>query len=87
MKLLPSCKDVTDLSSDYLDHNLSIWKRIGFWIHIMMCVHCKRYVDQLRLTIAAITKSPAAQLPEVDKSQVDDIAKNLRDICKHHHHS
>jgi len=86
MKLLPSCKDITEESSNYLDHHLPLWRRIGFQIHLLMCVHCKRYVDQLKLTIATLGRIPAAEPPTVADSEVDNIAKHLQHICKHHNH-
>jgi len=85
MRLLPSCKDVTNQSSDYLDRQLSLWQRLGFWVHIMMCVHCKRYLDQLKLTIATLAKLPGSQPPSVDDAKVAEITRNLKDACQHKH--
>jgi len=78
MKIMPSCKDVTDHSSDYLDRNLSFMERLGFKMHIFLCVNCKRYVSQLKLTIATIGKTQNAVPQPVDEQHVQKIVKNLQ---------
>lgn len=78
MKIMPSCKDITDHSSDYLDRNLSFMERLGFKIHLFLCVNCKRYVSQLKLTIATIGKTQNAVPQPVDEQHVQEIVKNLK---------
>ena len=78
MSLMPSCKDLTKHSSDYLDHRLPWWQRPGYWLHLMMCVHCRRYLEQLRLTIASLGKTPEATPPEVSEAQVQNIVEQLQ---------
>ena len=78
MKIMPSCKDVTDHSSDYLDRNLSFMERLSFKMHVFMCVNCKRYVSQLKLTIATIGKTQNAIPQPVDEQHVQEIVENLQ---------
>jgi len=80
--MMPSCKEVTEKSSDYLEHNLPWWKRPGYWMHLAMCVHCRRYVKQLKLTINTIGKSPDATPPEISTEQVQDIVEKLKQSTK-----
>ena len=82
MSLMPSCKDVTKHSSDYLEHNLTWWKRPGYWLHFAICVHCRRYVQQLKLTINTIGKMPDATPPEVSNAQVQNIVKEIQKQAK-----
>ena len=82
MSLMPSCKDITEHASDYLDHKLPWWKRPGYWLHMLMCVHCRRYLEQLKLTISAIGKSPGASPPNVSTEQVRDIVKHIQEQTK-----
>lgn len=44
-----SCKDVTQLLSQSMDHSLPLGKRIGVWLHLLMCKFCVRYERQLLL--------------------------------------
>ena len=78
MSIMPSCKDITKHSSDYLDGNQSFMQRLGFKMHLFMCVNCKRYVSQLKLTIATIGKSESATPQPVDEQHVHDIVEKLK---------
>jgi hypothetical protein len=85
---MPSCKDITEHSSDYLDRNLPWWRRLGFWVHLLICVHCRRYLDQLKLTISSLGKTPDATPPVVEEQQVQDIVKHIQQhVHKDTHHS
>ncbi len=42
-----SCKDVTKLVSENLDRDLSLWRRIGLRLHVMMCKGCSAYRRQI----------------------------------------
>jgi len=75
---MPSCKEVTEHSSDYIDRNLPWWKRPGYWLHLAMCVHCRRYVKQLKLTINTISKTPEATPPDVSSEQVQKIVEKIK---------
>ncbi len=57
------CKDVAERASHYIDPNLPWHKKLGWYMHLMMCHNCRRFVKQFRLTIrtvkAAITPQKA----------------------------
>jgi hypothetical protein len=44
-----SCKDVTRLLSESMDHSLPIGKRVGVRLHLLICAFCSRYKRQLLL--------------------------------------
>jgi hypothetical protein len=44
-----SCKDVTKLVSESMDHTLPLGKRIGVRLHLIICKFCTRYARQLLL--------------------------------------
>jgi len=44
-----SCKDVTRLISESMDHSLPIGKRFGVRLHLLICTFCARYERQLLL--------------------------------------
>lgn len=78
MSLMPSCKDITEHSSDYLDRNMSLMQRMAFRAHLFMCVNCQRYVSQLKLTISTLGKMDKAEPQPVDDQQVQAIIKKLK---------
>jgi hypothetical protein len=77
MSGMPSCKDITKQSSDYLEGNQTLFQRLGFKMHIFMCVNCQRYVSQLKLTIATIGKTKNATPQPVDEQHVQEIVEKL----------
>ena len=42
-----SCKEVTQMVSESLDHKLPLIQRIGIRVHLLMCKFCSRYRKQL----------------------------------------
>ena len=42
-----SCKEVTQMVSESLDHKLPLIQRIGIRVHLLMCRFCSRYRKQL----------------------------------------
>jgi len=76
-----SCKDITEKASDYLDKELPFYTRMQVKLHVMMCVNCKRYLDQLRTTISALGKMK--EETPVSEQVVDNIVNNLNQLHKH----
>ncbi len=63
-----SCQEVHDFVSRGELAELSIWNRMRFQMHVMMCHHCSRYVKQ----IAAVTLSLRrifGSLPDPERCQ------------------
>ena len=49
-----SCKEVSKLVSESLDHKLPFWKRVSVWIHLSLCRLCQGFrKDLLKLRSAA----------------------------------
>ena len=71
-----SCKDITEKASDYLDKDLPFFTRLKVKMHLQICKHCKRYVEQLQLTIQALGK--LKQTTNVDNSTVNSIVDALK---------
>jgi len=71
-----SCKDITEKASDYLDKDLPFFTRLKVKMHLQICKHCKRYVEQLQLTIQALGKLKKSST--VDDSTVDSIVEVLK---------
>lgn len=69
-----TCREVTECASDYLDGNLPFGRRLAFRLHLMMCRHCRRYVDQLARTVALVR---AAGREATDPEAVDRIVAAL----------
>jgi predicted anti-sigma-YlaC factor YlaD len=49
-----SCKDITEHASAYLDKEVPFTTRLNMRLHLFMCLHCRRYMDQLQTTIKTL---------------------------------
>lgn len=74
-----SCKEISELASDHIDHKLPFFKRMQFRMHLFMCHKCRQFVEQMQLTIDTI--SQIKPLPP-EPSQVDDQVAKLMEISR-----
>jgi hypothetical protein len=56
--LLPSCRDASRLQSEALDKELSLSKRFGLSLHLLVCKWCRRYGKQIRFVRQAAHERP-----------------------------
>jgi hypothetical protein len=68
-----SCKEVAELSSDYLDQELSTWRRFWLRLHMLLCRQCRELVQGIRslLDVSSELKSPG------DTARYEDLATRL----------
>lgn len=71
-----TCKQIVALSGDYLENDLTFYKRVSFLLHIAMCKHCHRFIDHTKKTIELARASYKPQRIEADSETV------LRNINK-----
>ncbi len=84
--MMLSCRDVTRLLSESMDHSLPLGKRIGVRLHLLMCRFCARYERQLLLIretarrLVATEEIPGAQTGETLSEEARErIRISLRD--------
>lgn len=61
-----SCKEVMERSSDYLDGQLRLRERVGVRAHLAICVNCRRFMRQMRLSRVVLCRLPERPIPELD---------------------
>ena len=47
--LSPNCRDAVRAQSEARDHPLPPARRLGLWLHLLICKWCRRYGKQIRL--------------------------------------
>jgi predicted anti-sigma-YlaC factor YlaD len=67
-----TCKEITELVTDYLEGRMSLADRMRFQMHLGMCKHCRAYLRQMKATVAIL-----GQLPE-DAQMPEDVRDELR---------
>lgn len=56
---MPTCRDMSELVTDYLERAVSLGKRLDMWWHLYRCQACRRYYDQVRRTVGLLGSGPA----------------------------
>ena len=46
-ELSPNCREAVRAQSEALDHPLPLRKRLGLWLHLLICKWCRRYGKQI----------------------------------------
>lgn len=62
-----SCKEVSQLVSESLDHKLTLWQRMQVGMHLLMCGMCARCRKQISFVHAAAKR----YMSVVDKVEED----------------
>ena len=75
-----SCKDLVENADAYLEGDLPWWERAQIRVHLWMCSHCRRYVQQLGATIAALRAMPAPDGPPLQDEARDELMTSFRSL-------
>ena len=60
-----TCKDINALVTDFLEHSMTLWDRIRFRIHMVMCTNCRNHVHKMEHMVDAMGSIPDdTQVPE-----------------------
>jgi anti-sigma factor RsiW len=71
-----SCKELTEIAMDYLEHDLPWGERLRVQVHLWMCRHCRRCLDQMRTMITFLQRLPKEQAPS---SLMEELLPQFRD--------
>lgn len=74
------CKEVVEITAK--DEKLTLFKKVEFKMHLLMCKHCSAYVEQIKL-IKAQYKKVFKKVTEVDEDHLKELEnKIIEDIQK-----
>jgi anti-sigma factor RsiW len=59
----PTCQELAEFLTDYLEGVLTPAERASFDRHIAACRDCTLYIEQMRLTIAATRAIASEEIP------------------------
>jgi anti-sigma factor RsiW len=57
------CRDMTELTTDYLEGTLPFARRLGVRVHLAYCSLCRRHYRQVRETIGLLRRLPSSPPP------------------------
>ncbi len=58
-----TCKELTELITDYLEGRLSLSQRMRFQLHVGLCRHCRAYLRQMKMTIQTLGQIAEEPIP------------------------
>ncbi len=58
-----TCKELTELITDFLEGHLSFDQWVRFQLHVGMCRHCRAYLRQMKMTIRSLGYVAAERIP------------------------
>lgn len=67
---MPTCRDLTELVTDYLEGRMGLAERVRFRWHLGMCLSCHAYVRQMRRTIALLGELPEEPVPAAVRAEL-----------------
>ena len=67
-----TCKELTELVTDYLEGRQSFLQRMRFEAHVGMCRHCRAYLRQMRGTIQTLGHVPEESISREMRNQLLD---------------
>jgi hypothetical protein len=65
-----SCREVAELSTEYLEGSLPFWRRMAVRMHLAMCRRCPAFMDQLRKTIELLGRLPPDPMPQETRAKL-----------------
>ena len=58
-----TCRELTEIATDYLEEDLPWRERLGVQVHLWMCRYCRRYLDQMRKVVRLLQRLPREPVP------------------------
>ena len=69
---MPTCRDVSELVTDYLERTLPLRRWVGVRWHLVQCDACRRYIAQMRRTVRLLaTNTFPPPAPETEDGVVE----------------
>ena len=68
------CRDVTELSTDFMEGALPPVRWVVMRLHLMICPKCRTFVDQMRRTKALLGRRHLPTSPETEAAIANRLA-------------
>lgn len=73
------CRQAVALVTDYLDDVLPRRQRRRFEAHLRRCPNCRRYLEQIRLTIETVGQVEPEELDPAVKDELIDLYRRFHE--------
>jgi len=58
-----TCREMTELVTNYLEGTLSWKDRLRFQLHLGTCRHCRAFLRQMKLAVRTLRRLPRVEIP------------------------
>jgi predicted anti-sigma-YlaC factor YlaD len=65
-----SCRELTEIVTDYAEGRMSFWRRLEVQLHLGMCHPCRAYLRQMRLAAQTVGQLPPEPMPPDVKAEL-----------------
>ncbi len=72
---MPTCRDMSELVTDYMERAVPIRVRLEMWLHLLLCSACRHYFDQVRRTVMVLASGQASFADQTTADSVLAAAK------------
>jgi len=69
-----TCKNISELSDEYLEGELPFKKKLSVKLHLAICKNCRRYLNYLQLTVNVVRQSESSS---IDKNTINEIMDKI----------
>ena len=77
---IPTCRDMAELVTDYMEGALPRRGRLGVRMHLALCQACRHYFAQMRQTIGVLKRGqPVPPDPAIEESLVRAASEQPRE--------
>ncbi len=84
VRVMPSCRDVSQLISEGMDRHLPLRKRLSLRLHVSMCKYCRRYEKQLHYLHEGVDHYADPEKNTVEKSLPPAARERLEKALERH---
>ncbi len=74
-----TCEQMTNRITEYLEGTVPRGERIGMWLHLLICHHCRRYLRQMKRAIAMMGELADTPGAAVDETTKQDLLAQFRE--------
>ncbi len=74
---MPTCREVAEQATEYLERTMPPRRRLGVWAHLRVCPNCRTYLRQFVDTVA-LTRRAGAGVPPPPPHEEDRLVAVMK---------
>lgn len=75
---MPTCREISELSSQSLEVRHGLWRRIQMFLHCRMCGPCRTSVRNFRILRLAVRRTIERQVEASDDRLTEDSRQRMK---------